>query len=273
MRLNKNSMDNQPLVSVIMGVYNAENRVSDCIESIINQTYKNWEFIICDDHSTDHTYQILEQYQKKDNRIKIIRNKKNMKLAASLNHCLKEAKGVYIARMDDDDLSIPERLEKQVVFLNDNPEYSVVGSNAQISDGKKIVGSRSCKENPTKADVLLGPPYIHPTIMIRKEVLDKLGGYTVASRTMRGQDWDLWFRFYAKGFKGYNIREELIIYHESPEDYKKRTFRTSLGYTRIAIYGYKLLKVSTWKYVFALKPIVSFVIPEILKKKFRHEKL
>lgn len=273
MRKNKISMDKQPLISVIMGVYNAENRVSDCIESIIKQTYRNWEFVICDDCSKDRTYQILKQYQQKDNRIRIIRNEKNMKLAASLNNCLREAKGIYIARMDDDDISIPERFEKQVIFLNENPEYSVVGSNAQISDGQEIIGNRFCKESPSKTDVLFGPPYIHPSIMMRKCVYDQLNGYTVASCTKRGQDWDLWFRFYAAGFKGYNIQEKLIIYHESPEDYKKRTFQTALGYTKIAVNGYKMLKVSGWKYIFTLKPIMSYLIPEILKEKMRHEKL
>ncbi len=266
-------MDKQPLVSVIMGVYNAENRVSDCIESIIKQTYENWEFVICDDCSTDHTYQILRQYQQKDDRIKIIRNKKNMKLAESLNHCLKEAKGIYVARMDDDDIAMPERFEKQVIFLNENPEYAVVGSNAQISDGQKITGIRYCKEHPEKTDVLYGPPYIHPSIMMRKSVYDRLNGYTVASYTKRGQDWDLWFRFYAAGFRGYNIQGKLIIYHESPEDYKKRNFRTALGYMKNAVNGYNLLKVPLWKYVFALKPILSCLIPETIKKNIRHEKL
>ena len=263
----------KPLVSVIMGVYNAENRVSDCIESIIKQTYKNWEFIICDDCSTDHTYQILQQYQDEDDRIKIIRNKKNMKLAASLNHCLKEARGIYIARMDDDDIALPERFEKQVNFLERNLEYSVVGANAQISDGKRITGIRCCKEYPEKSDVLFGPPYIHPSIMMRKDVYDRLDGYTVASRTKRGQDWDLWFRFYAAGLKGYNIQVPLIIYHEGPDDYKKRTFQTALGYTKNAVNGYKLLKVPFWKYVFAVKPIISYLIPETIKKNVRHEKL
>lgn len=261
----------RPLVSVIMGVYNAENRVSNCIESIINQTYTNWEFIICDDCSSDHTYQILKRYQHQDNRIKIIRNERNIKLAASLNYCLQEAKGHYVARIDDDDIAVPDRLEKQVDFLNNHPNYSVVGSNAKIFDGKKNAGIRYCKEYPTRTDVLFGPPFIHPSIMMRKDAYDLLHGYTVASRTKRGQDWDLWFRFYAAELKGYNLQETLIIYHESPDDYKKRTFRRALGYTRTAIIGYRLLRIPAWKYVFSLKPIISFIVPEAIKRYVRHE--
>lgn len=263
----------RPLVSVIMGVYNAEQRVSNCIDSIINQTYTNWEFIICDDCSSDQTYQILKQYQCQDNRIKIIHNMKNMKLAASLNRCLQEANGLYVARIDDDDIAVPERLEKQVDFLNSHLNYSVVGSNAKISDGKKITGIRRCKEYPAETDVLFGPPFIHPSIMMRKAAYDLLQGYTVASRTKRGQDWDLWFRFYAAGLKGYNLQETLIVYHESPDDYKKRTFRRALDNTKTAINGYRLLRIPIWKYIFSLKPIISFIIPETLKKIARHENL
>lgn len=262
-----------PLVSIIMGVYNAEERISNCIESIIKQTYTNWEFIICDDCSSDRTYEILEEYQNKDNRIKIIRNKKNMKLAVSLNRCLQKANGIYIARMDDDDLAKSDRLEKQVKFLNEHSIYSVVGSNAMIFDGKKYTGVRCCKETPVKNDVLFGPPFIHPSIMMRKESYDLLNGYTVASRTNRGQDWDLWFRFYAAGLKGYNLQETLIVYHESPDDLKKRTFQSALGYTKTAINGYKLLKVPLWNYFFSIKPIISFIIPEVIKKKIRNEKM
>lgn len=263
----------EPLVSIIMGVYNAETRVSDCIESVLNQTYKNWEFVICDDCSEDNTYQILKKYQQSDNRIKIIHNKKNMRLAASLNHCLKNVSGIYVARMDDDDIALPERVKKQVDFLNEHLDYDVVGTNAKIFDGKKITGIRHCKEFPTEKDVLMGPPYIHPTIMMRKKVYDQLNGYTVEEKTRRGEDWDLWFRFYAAGFKGYNIQEELLIYHESSDDYKKRTLKIAFLNTKIAISGYRKLGVPVLGYIYAFKPILSYFIPEKIKKIVRHESI
>jgi glycosyltransferase EpsE len=256
-----------------MGAYNCENRVSKCIDSIIGQTYRDWEFIICDDCSTDHTLEVLKKYESQDKRIKIIKNRSNMKLAATLNHCLQEVKGSYIARIDDDDIALPDRIEKQAKFLNLHPEYAVVGSAARLTDGEKITGVRKAKEYPNKADVIYGPPHMHPTIMMRREAYDLLQGYTVAGHTKRGQDWDLWFRFYAAGLQGYNIQEELIVYHENQNDYRKRTIKTALGYTRTAINGYKLMKVPFWKYIFAIKPIVSYFIPEPIKKYRRHENI
>lgn len=262
---------NNELVSVIMGVYNCEKTVGKCIESVLNQTYTNWEFIICDDCSTDKTLDVLKAYAKKDPRIKIIQNKKNSKLAYSLNHCLKYCNGVYVARMDADDECMSKRLEIQVDFMNLHKEMAVVGSSAKIFDGEKITGIRRIEENPTKTDVLKGPAFMHPTIMMRKNVYDILNGYTVAKRTVRGQDWDLWFRFFAKGYKGYNLQEPLLIYHESTGDYKKRTLKTAIMYTQTALIGYRLLKVPIYKYVYAIKPIIAVLIPNRILEIYHRE--
>ena len=122
-------MNQESLISVIMATYNCEKSVSDSIESIIKQTYTNWEFIICDDCSTDGTYQILQKYKNEyPDKFVIIKNKQNSKLSFSLNHCLKYAQGKYIARMDGDDRAVPERLKKQIEFLNSHKEYQLVGS-------------------------------------------------------------------------------------------------------------------------------------------------
>ena len=263
-------MDNK-LVSIIMGAYNEEKTIAKCIDSILAQTYKNWEFIICDDCSTDRTNEIVSEYAEKDSRIKLIKNKTNSKLATSLNNCLTVAKGEYVARIDADDIALPERLEKQVEFLNQHYEFAVVGSAVKVFDGEKVLFERFGKTEPTKEDVLHGPTFMHPTIMLRKRVYDDLGGYTVSQRTMRGQDWDLWFRFYAKGYRGYNLNEILLLYHESPDDYKKRTLKTAKGYTKTALNGYKLLGVPKIKYIFAFKPMISVLTPEYLKRKLRKE--
>lgn len=252
------------LISIIMGVYNCEKTVARCIDSIRSQTYTNWEFIICDDCSTDQTLKILQEYEKTDNRIKVIKNKKNSKLAFSLNHCLKYANGKYIARMDADDECIDNRLETQAEFLEKHQEYSVVGSTAYIFDGKDIVGTRKMCKIPTKKEVIFGPTFMHPTIMMRKEVYRELDGYTVSKRTVRGQDWDLWFRFFAKGFKGYNIQTPLLIYHESGKDMKKRTLKAAIMSSETALYGYRKLKLPWYMYILALKPIMSFFKPSKL---------
>lgn len=258
----------EKLVSIIMGAYNCEKFISKCIDSVLSQTYANWEFIICDDCSTDNTWEVLKQYQSIDSRIKPIRNDKNSKLAAALNKCLKNCCGEYIARMDADDICMRDRLQVQVNFLDNHQEYALVATSANIYDGEKVTSVRRLTEIPTKEDVILGPTFMHPTIMMRKEVYDDLGGYTVARRTERGQDWDLWFRFFAKGYKGYNLQEPYIQYHEIRSDYKKRTMKTAKMYFQTALYGYKLIHVPFYKYFYALKPIVAVMMPRKLLDKF-----
>lgn len=251
-----------PKISVIMGAYNCEKSLARCIESIISQTLSNWEFIICDDCSTDDTYKILMEYQNKDSRISILKNKKNIRLAASLNRCLCHATGEYIARMDADDECTNERFFQQACFLDAHSEYDVVGSNLIVFDesGDKTV--RRTIEYPTGRDLKYGPPFAHPTIMMRKYVYDHLNGYTISKETMRSEDLDLWFRFYKNNFEGYNLQQNLYRYHESSSDFKKRTLISAYMATKVFIRGYFLLGFSKRDYIYALKPIVSACLPK-----------
>lgn len=258
----------KPSVSVIMATYNGQDRISLSIRSILSQTYDDFEFIICDDCSTDNTYKILQELAQTDSRIKIIRNEKNSKLAYSLNKCLELCQGEFIARMDDDDESLPHRLETQVNFLTQHPEYSVVGSNAILKEDNKEPTLLKVKEFPKTNDVLLGTPFIHPTIMMRKQTYDLLNGYTVSSTTKRSQDWDLWFRFFAKKQKGYNIQEPLYLYTRNGLQSKK-TIQSALTCTKIMLHGYHQLKVPFYKYAFLAKPLISVLLPNFILKHVR----
>ena len=131
-------MNNSPKISVVMSCYNRENFVRDAIESILNQTYTDFEFIIIDDCSTDKTPEIIQEYADKDNRIVYIRNEENMDYNYNLRKGFKLAKGEYIARMDDDDISLPERFEKQVSYLDEHPDITVLGSLIDIFGELKI---------------------------------------------------------------------------------------------------------------------------------------
>lgn len=199
-----------PGVSVIMATYNCGDTLRASIDSIIAQTYTDWEFIICDDCSTDDTYEILSEYaQKYPKKIIVIKNEKNSKLAFSLNHCLEHAKGEYIARMDGDDISLPERLARQVEFLDAHKEYALVGT-AMLpfgDDGERP--PRYAIEIPGERDMLKRPPFFHATIMMTREAYDRIGAYHVSKRTMRAQDYDMWFRFFEAGYKGYNLHGTL----------------------------------------------------------------
>ena len=127
------SQNNQDIkVSVLMGIYNCADTLAESIESILNQTHSNIEFIMCDDGSTDNTYEIANKYAKKDSRIVLLRNEQNITLGPTLNKCLEHATGKYCARMDGDDVSVPDRFEKQVAFLESHPEFDAVGSFMQI---------------------------------------------------------------------------------------------------------------------------------------------
>lgn len=262
-----------PLVSVIMGVYNCADTLEIAVESIMKQTYKNWEFIICDDCSTDDTYRILQQYAMKDKRIIALHNENNHRLAYSLNRCLEFSRGEFVARMDGDDESLPTRLEKQVEFLITHPKIDCVGTSVILFDGIRDVGIRVASRPNVNIMKYGGVPFLHPTIMMRKKSYDVLGGYTVSELTKRSQDYDMWFRFYKAGMHGYNILEALYRYHESTEDYEKRTWRTGLNATKIALQGFKKLNFPKKFYFFAFKPLLSALLPVKLVEFYHKKKL
>lgn len=255
---------NIPLVSIIMGVYNEEKYIEKCLVSIINQTYTNWEFIICDDCSTDNTVNILKNYEEIDKRISVIKNKTNQRLASSLNRCLKKANGKYIARMDADDESLPTRLQEQVDFLETHEDIDVVGCNRMIFDDNGEYGIRGSIEKPTKDILLKRTPFAHPTIMMKKTVYDQLGGYTVSKKTMRSEDLDLWIRFYSHGFKGYNIQKVLYRYREGKQDLKKRTLSAAIQTSKVYFQGYKILNIPFYKRIWGIKPIIAALIPNVI---------
>ncbi len=254
-----------PKVSVIMGIYNCEKTLADAIESVLAQTYTDWELIMCDDGSKDHTYQIAESYrQKYPNQIILLKNKVNKRLAATLNRCLRAAKGEYIARMDADDQNLPERFAKEVAYLDSHPDVSCVGTNVIIFDDEGDHNVRLYTEHPTRRSFVHMSPFAHPTIMMRKKAYDALGGYVSSKDTLRAEDLDLWFRFFEKGYKGYVIQEPLFRYRESVEDYKKRSLRAAIGITNIYLKGFKRLHYPASAYPYAFKPVIGAMIPKRL---------
>ncbi len=195
----------QPLVSVIMAVYNAQEFLNIAIDSILLQTYRNFELIIIDDGSTDQSPNIIAYY--KDPRIKYLRQK-NKGLSASLNKGIKQAKGQYIARMDSDDISYSTRFEKQVRFLEKNPDVAMVGTSFDFIDedsgitGKAYSLSRS---QDLKIEFLTRNPFGHGTVMIRRDVIIDSGGYDINQPI---EDYELWWRI-SKKHKVANIPDFL----------------------------------------------------------------
>jgi glycosyltransferase involved in cell wall biosynthesis len=201
------SVNFSPKITVVMPVYNCELYISQAIDSILNQTEKDFEFIIIDDASTDKTVFIIKKYN--DFRIQLIQKSINTGLSNSLNLGLQLAKGKYIARMDGDDISLPQRFAKQVAFLESNQNVIVCGSYFRII-GSEIIIKVPEYHDSIKVAFLKGNCIAHPSVMMRKQVLDELSlVYNVLKEP--AEDYDLWVRLSEKGSL-YNLQEVLLDY-------------------------------------------------------------
>lgn len=205
-----------PTVSVIMPVYNSERYLDEAVESILRQTFSDFEFIITDDGSADSSLARLRRYAERDPRIRLS-SRPNTGYVQALIEAVPLAKGKYIARMDADDISLPERFERQVRFLEQNPEYAVVGSKVLLidSDGAplKFMGERQQHEDIDSAHMRgEGGAIIHPSAMIRTEAMRAIGSY----RLLKDEDLDLFLRLAEYG-KVANLPEVLLRYRQHPK--------------------------------------------------------
>nr|WP_294925884.1 glycosyltransferase [uncultured Flavobacterium sp.] len=209
----KAGIKNKPLVTVVLPCYNAELYVEEAVRSIMCQTYSNLEILLIDDCSTDSTSSILLSLAQEDKRIRIIRNEQNLKLVKTLNKGIDEAKGKFIARMDADDVSLLERIEKQVEFMLLYPEVDLCGTNYSIIDGKgnKIEDfvniPLTSKEIATA--LLFTCPIGHPTVLFKKDKIQNLGKYD--EKMINIEDYELWLRVSANGLI-VNLPEPLLKY-------------------------------------------------------------
>jgi glycosyltransferase EpsE len=198
-------------ISVIMGIYNCAPYLREALDSLLAQTYQEFKVILCDDCSTDNTYAIAKEYADKYDNFILIKNEHNIKLAATLNHCLEYADTEYVARMDGDDISLPMRFEKEINFLDEHSEFSFVSCPMAHFDNKGIWRRGKAIEFPTKLDFKDCAPFCHAPCMVRKEAYDAVNGYTIGDKTERAEDYYLWYKMYRKGLIGYNIQE--ILYY------------------------------------------------------------
>ena len=203
------SSSSHPLVSVVMPMRNAERFLTDSVGSILKQSYRNFEFIIVDDESSDESSNIMKSFN--DRRIRLLRNERQMGVAESLNRGLAEAKGKYIARMDADDISLSERLSRQVAYLEKNMNLAAVGTRVQYFGGPwGALDLRPCAYSVCGAFLIFGTPIVHPSVMIRKSLLDKSGLF-YRSDFSRSEDYDLWARLARFGGLA-NLSEVLLKY-------------------------------------------------------------
>lgn len=261
-----------PQISVIMGVYNCKNVnwLFRAVYSIINQTFKDWELIIVNDGSTDlDTIKALEAVEQLDNRIRVIGYKENRGLANALNYGIEHSSGTYIARMDDDDLSHSDRFAEQIKFLEENKEFDFVGSIANVFNVSGVWGILKMPETPCVDDFLWNIPFIHPSMVFKKEILLKINGYRTDKVNRRCEDYTLVMDLYYAGYRGYNFQKPLIDYYVENGDKKYRTMNDRICEAIVRFRGYKENGILLKGIPFIIKPLVLGLIPQVIFRQIK----
>jgi len=257
-------------VSVVMSVYNCANYLVEAIESILAQDYDNFEFIIVDDGSTDGSKNILSNYSN-NSRI-LLKHQENKGLTPSLNLAIAEARGEYIARMDADDVSLPQRLGKEVRFLDLHREISLVSCWAKVINEK---GSEIGAHHPAttheaiKKKSFFSGQLCHPAVVFRKEIFKKLGGYN--EKYKYAQDYELWLRFFKHGYKAANIPEYLLMWRDTKSGIGRDKFKIQRDYGLKARWWAIRQRIFPWYYIFFLSyPYLTGFIPRKFKDLFKN---
>lgn len=253
-----------PRVTIAMPVYNSATTLKDAVTSILSQTYKDFELIICDDGSNDETLAIASRFADEDGRVFVLKNPENFGLNVSLNSCLKITRGEFYARMDGDDISMPNRLEKLVAALDASQDIALISSWMTCFDDYGDWCQIKTKPMPNKNDFIYGTPFCHAPCIIRTSVLRELGGYGAEPWLRRSQDYHLWFRLYAAGYRGINLQESLYRMRNSREAASRRSLKTRLTEARIMWYGFRLLRLSPWYYIRIIRPILLGLMPNCM---------
>lgn len=254
-----------PAISVIMSVKNGANMLDRSISSILNQTFSDFEFIICDDGSTDNTLDILKKYREQDSRIIVLHNDESQGLAYSLNKCIEVSHSNILARQDADDWSDEKRFEIQYPFVINHPEYAIVGTQWYNVTGDGSIKTSDVKTCPTAKDQIKGGLYMHPSWMMRKDMVEKVGYYTVNKYTLRSQDYHLVMKVLGAGMKLYNMREKLYYYTVDNNTMKRHlNWKRVTGLMWIRWDSYRRNHLPIWCYIFILKPVVTNIMPKSL---------
>lgn len=259
-------------ISVLMAIYNCADTLPEAIDSLFHQTYDNFKLILCDDGSSDDTYKVAQSYAEKYENIILVKNERNMKLAYSLNHCLKYADTEYVARMDGDDISLPTRFEKEINFLDKHPQYALVSTPMILFDENGDWGRTRLKEEPTKEDFRKGTPHSHAPSMIRTKVMQAVNGYTVEKRLERGEDYYLWYKIYKAGYQGYNLQEPLYKMRDDKDAMKRRTLRSGYDFVIVRRRMFKGLGIS-YSFFDIITPLLAALTPTFIKHKIRKKTL
>jgi len=253
-----------PRISVIMGVYNDEKNVGRAIKSILNQTYRNFEFIIINDGSTDKTQEVIGSFD--DERIINVINKKNMKFTWCLNYGLDIARGEFIATQDSDDISMPTRLEEEIkVFENSSPNVALVASFCRkIRDSGEIVSLAAPTEFDLIKKKLIIKNLFHHNCLYKKTVVINLGKYK--KNYLYAQDYDLWFRLIREGYEFRITPKELLLINKSRSEERRQTYE--MIKTRLVALYY--LDYPFYYSIYLIRPLIDLLLPNFIKRPIQH---
>lgn len=260
--------NNSPLVSIVMPVYNGELYLLECINSIRQQSINCWELIFINDGSTDNTLEIIKQFEYFDSRIRIFDFPTNKGLSECLNFGIQLAKGKYIARMDADDVMQPDRLKRQLDFLELNENYGLVASNLELINAEGLtIGEISCPNSDTeiKKMLLKRNPFAHPSVMMRKTLLMNFGNI-YSKKFPHCEDYELWIRLSTKT-KFYCLPEKLLRYRmHSMQITSSKSRKVNFDVLRLKLFSIIRGNLPLWAIIYLYIPLAHLIIPNSILK-------
>lgn len=249
-------------ISILLSVHNGERFIRDAVLSLLTQTHREFELLIVDDASTDKTRDTLEELVTQDHRIRVITNATNLGLTRSLNIALRQAQDDFVARMDADDIAMPDRLEKQLAYLESHPDIDVVGTAYEwIDETDHVIGRPNVITGPDDIHRALPRtnPLLHSSVLLRRSALERVHGYEESYR--RAQDYDLWLRL-SRTARFANLPEVLMqkrlaknmISFASEREQLRCAVRARLQALRRGDYPW-------WNAIYLLKPLIASLLP------------
>ncbi len=244
-----------------MGIYNCAPTLAEALDSLYAQTYQNYKIILCDDGSTDNTYEVAKHYADSHDNIILIKNERNMGLNYTLNHCLDYADTEYCARMDGDDISLPTRFEKEINFLDEHPEYAIVSCPMIYFDEHGDYRTGKGTGEVLKMDFIHGTPICHAPCMIRTKAIKNVGGYSEDKNLLRVEDYHLWAKMYVADCKAYNIPEALYKMRDDRNAIARRNWNNRKNEIYVRFVIFKMLELPWWTHIYAFRPLIAYLAP------------
>ena len=258
-------------ISVVMPVYNCASCLDTSVSSILEQRDADLRLYVCDDASTDGSWAQLLAWAARDKRIECLRNKTNLGAAGARNRCLEAAKGRYIALMDADDVSHPDRLKTQLAYLEERPELAFAGTRGRYF--KQSPGDSEedywFVRRPQPEDFLMTLPFVHASLMFRREALEAAGGYDTGSWVRRSEDYELLMRLYAAGCRGANLDEPLYFIRTDEGTYRRRKYRYRVNEALVKWRGFSRMGLMPRGITYALKPLAVGLVPQSLLERLK----